>query len=818
MILYGSLALAARDAEQDDPGGLAVVDGSHRWSRRELDERADAAALGLLAAGVAAGDRVALLAGASAAAVAVVHAIARIGAVAAPLVTDLAAAELAAAAAIVDPRVVVHDDRRASAAAAAGRPALRLEPLVDPAVHPGPRSNADAPAGPAAPTASAGPGAPTAPVAPTAPAAPAGPAVIVMTSGTTGGPKAAILSASALIASAEAWLAFLPPATGWLLALGLGHVAGLGVVWRAALSGVPLVIAPRADAAQLLAGLREDPAPSHVSLVPTQLARLLDAAADGPPPDTLRAVLLGGGAISADLVRRAITAGWPVVPTYGLTEAGSGVTALPTAEAAAHPESAGRPLPGVELRIVAPDRHGVGVIEVRSPGLFSGYLGDAEATAAALDVEGWLRTGDLGHIDPDGRLVVHDRRSDRIVRGGENVSPLEVETVLLEHPAVADAAVVARRDDVWGQLPVAAIVLRAGAVDPGDAALADHCRRRLAGHKVPVEFIRVERLPRTSTGKLRRAEVRARMGGVAAEQSLTGPPERALTASAELRTLDRPGEARLAYRRHGAGPVPLLLLHGTLSTGAQLRGLADALASSGPFTVLAVDRRGSGESRLAEPAALPVQVHVDDLVAVLDAEHCGAAAVLGISFGGVVGIEFAARVPVRTLAVVAWEPPYGPLADAATRRAFETVATATERAYIYGGPARAAEAFLRGVAGDAAWERLGRRARSFLAAEGGGARADAALAGLDPDGLARIGAPVALLTGDASEAFYGPISDALVGRIAGAQRVRLPGMGHAAPITAPARIAEGAIRAFEVAGIIPSGRPATAGDGGGPGG
>jgi len=494
VIRHDSLALAARDAAQNDSAGLAVLDGTCRWSRRELDERVDAAALGLLAAGVGAGHRVALLAEASAAAVTALHAIARIGAVAAPLGTDLSPAELASVGAIVDPRVVVHDDRRASAAAAAGRRILQLEAIVEGAVRPGLG------------------GAAVAPVEPAGLVELTGAAVIVMTSGTTGGPKAAVLSTAAMIASAEAWLAFLPPATGWLLALGLSHVAGLGVLWRAALSGVPLVIAPRADPEQLLAGLIRDPAPSHVSLVPTQLARLLDASAGGPPPESLRAVLLGGGPIPARLVRRAISAGWPVVPTYGLTEAGSGVTALPAAEAAAHPESAGRPLPGVELRIGAPDRAGIGGIEVRSPALFSGYLGDAEATATVLDAEGWLRTGDLGHLDPDGRLVIHDRRSDRIVRGGENVSALEVEATLLDHPAVADAAVVARRDEAWGQLPVAAIVLRPGVVDPGDAALADHCRSRLAWYKVPVAFLRVERLPRTSTGKLRRAAVRTGIG------------------------------------------------------------------------------------------------------------------------------------------------------------------------------------------------------------------------------------------------------------------------------------------------------------------
>ena len=786
MTRYESLAVTARRAALEDPAGLAVADGLVRWTWRELNERVDAVALGLTDAGVEAGDRVVVLAAPTAPAVAALHSIARIGAVAVPLETRLTPAELAAAVGVAEPRVVVHDDRRAMSAAVLRLPLLGLEDLM---------------------SRQTGPGLPADGSAPSEPAAWPAPAAIVMTSGTTGGPKAAILSVAALVASAEAWLAVLPPATGWLLTLGLGHVAGLGVMWRAALSGVPLVLAPRADADLTLAALRAAPGPSHVSLVPTQLARLLDLVAAGPPPDTLRAVLLGGGIVPAALVRRAILAGWPVVPTYGLTEAGSGVTALPTSEAGAHPASAGRPLPGVELRIGPPDLDGVGEIEVRSASLFSGYLADAEASAAVLGGDGWLRTGDLGRLDPDGRLTVHDRRTDRIVRGGENVSPLEVENVLLEHAAVADAAVVARRHEIWGQVPVAAIVLRAGAVDPGDGALADHCRRRLAGFKVPVAFDRLEALPRTPAGKLRRAAVRSQLDATMYPDPVTIPWR---TDDSTLRTLDRPGGARLSYRRSGAAPVTVLLLHGTLSTGAQLRGLAEALADSGAFTVLAVDRRGSGESRLAEPAPLPVQVHVDDLIAVLDAEGCRAAALVGISFGGVVALEFAARAPSRTLAVVAWEPPYGPLADAVTRHTFADVATATDRAYREGGSALAAETFMRGVAGLDSWERLGDRARSFLAAEGGGALVDAALTGLDPDGLARIDAPVILLTGDASESFYGPLAAVLASRIADGRRVRLPGLPHAGPITAPGRFAQAVVHALQSAGTIPPKGPVAA--------
>ena len=481
MMAASSLADSARRAAAVDPLAIAVVDGRTRRTWRDLDVRADAIAARLAVAGVGPGDRVALLTPPSAAAVAALHGIARLGAVVAPFRVGLTTPELAAAAPVIDPRIVIHGAGLEDAARALGRPILALDDLAAAGTASGPV------------------------VVP--PSDARAPAVVILTSGTSGLPKAAVLSSAAMVASAEAWLAALPTATGWLLALGLGHVAGLGVVWRAALSAVPLVVLPGSDPAGIVEALREEPAPSHVSVVPTTLARLLDAVEDGPPPPSLRTVLLGGGPIPPELVRRAIRAGWPVVPTYGLSEAGSGVTALATDEAASHPETAGRALPGVELRIEAPDAAGAGEILVRSPATFSGYLGDPTSPSTVVIDGGWLRTGDIGRLDADGRLTVLDRRTDRIVRGGENIAPSEVEAVLLGHPAIADAAVVARRDATFGQVPVAAIVLRDGSADPGDNALTAFCRERLAGFKVPTAFVRLGTLPRTDGGKLRRAEL-----------------------------------------------------------------------------------------------------------------------------------------------------------------------------------------------------------------------------------------------------------------------------------------------------------------------
>ena len=275
---------------------------------------------------------------------------------------------------------------------------------------------------------------------------------------------------------------------------------------------------------------------------------------------------------------------------------------------------------------------------------------------------------------------------------------------------------------------------------------------------------------------------------------------------ASMRTLHARDGAALAYRAfaatHGAEPgIPIVLLHATLSASVQLGGLARLLAARGP--VFALDRRGSRESTVPMLRPLGVAVHVADVRDLLDTEEIPSAILVGHSFGGVVALEAAARFPGRVRAVVAWEPPYGPLADADTRVAFAAVATATERAFASGGAAAAAAAFLDGVAGDGAWAALPDRARAFLAAQGDGAFADAALVGLDPAGLSRIVAPVTVLIGTASEPFYAPIARAVVGHVPGARLVSLEGLRHPAPITDPEPVAAAILDA-----IAPAGAPA----------
>jgi o-succinylbenzoate---CoA ligase len=721
------------------PGDLAVIDGRRRMSWARLSGRADEIVRSMRSRGVRAGDRAALVMPASVESIAVIVALLRMGVTVAPVPVGLTTREREAAVELLGPAIVVDGGVLASFPTRSGREA------------------------------ETGPGAP---------------AVVVLTSGTTGRPKGVVLSHRAMAASADAWLEVLPPAAGWALPLGIAHVAGLGVLWRAIRDGVPVRILPPGDAPRLFRALGASPPPSHVSLVPSQLARLLDAAHDARPPATLAAVLLGGGPIPAALVERAVGEGWPVVPTYGLSEMGSGVTALPSAEAALAPGSAGPPLPGMTLRIEDPGPDGVGEIVVAGPSRSSGYLGEPPVAADEP-----VRTGDLGRLDDAARLVVVDRRTDRIVRGGENIDPSEVEAVLEQHRAVAEAAVVGRPDDAWGQVPVAAIVLRPRALDPGDAALAAHARASLAGFKIPVAWTRLEVLPRTSSGKLRRDALRSLVAG---------------GASGELA---RPGGDAIGWRVDGTGARHVLLLHGTLSTSQQLAKLAALLAAQGELTVHSLDRRGSGASRLARPRPLEVELHLDDLVAYLDARGIAAASVIGISFGGVVGLEAAARRTDRIDAVVAYEPPYGLVGDRTRRAWFRRVARDTQRAFDAGGGPAAAETFLRHVAGDEAWDRLPARARTYLEREGTGALADAGLTGLDPSGLGRIAVPVTLITGDASQPFYAPIADELARRIPGAVRAHLPGASHTTPITDPAPVAAAAVAALDAAIETPASTP-----------
>ena len=335
--------------------------------------------------------------------------------------------------------------------------------------------------------------------------APSGaPLLLLFTSGTTGQPKGAMLSLEALWAAAAASSERLQTGADdrWLACMPLAHIGGLSILLRALHDGLLVVAHPRFSAAAVAASLHSE-AITRLSLVPTMLRDLLDAGAT--PPPSLRTLLLGGAAAPPDLVRRAIAAGWPIATTYGLTEAAAQVTTATLAQTAAAPGACGLPLPGCRLRITEPAADGVGQIEVASPSLMAGYFNQPEATAERLR-DGWLRTGDLGLLLPDGQLRLVSRRSDLIVSGGENIYPAEIEAALRTLPEVAEACVVGRPSDRWGQQVGAMLVLRPGAsltLEALRAALASS----LATFKLPRLLRLVHALPHTAGGKVDRRAV-----------------------------------------------------------------------------------------------------------------------------------------------------------------------------------------------------------------------------------------------------------------------------------------------------------------------
>ena len=342
----------------------------------------------------------------------------------------------------------------------------------------------------------------------------AGLAAVLATSGTSGTPKVVELGADAVRWSALATSRALAAGPGdrWLCCLPLHRVAGLAVVARAWHTGLPVEVHERFDPAAVGA------AAGRATL------------AAGDEAARFRRVLLGGGPSPADLVAEAARRRVGLVRTYGLTETFGGMVhdghALDGAEvrvggvwttgthrsAAAVASPTGGPGAGGSGSGAAGGGSGSGVagptgpegeVLVRGPMLFRRYRGDPDRTAAVLE-GGWLRTGDLGRLDPSGRLVVLGRSDDLVISGGVNVHPDEVEAVLAAHPAVAEAAVAGRPDPEWGQRVAAFVVPNDPASPPTLDELRAFARERLAPAKATRELVLVPELPRSASGKLLR--------------------------------------------------------------------------------------------------------------------------------------------------------------------------------------------------------------------------------------------------------------------------------------------------------------------------
>jgi O-succinylbenzoic acid--CoA ligase len=292
-----------------------------------------------------------------------------------------------------------------------------------------------------------------------------GDAIVIATSGSSGSPKGVVLTHDSIAASAAASNSRLGTTSNdhWLVCLPLSHVGGLSVITRALHAKCQLTVHPSFDASLVEASARSGV--TMTSLVATTLGRI-DAA-------LFRTILLGGSAAPDSLPKN-------VVSTYGLTETGSGVV------------YDGVPLDGVEIRL-SPD----GEISVRAPMLFRCYRDGTNPK----DSDGWFHTGDIGKFASDGRLVVHGRRGDLIITGGENVWPQQVEAVLGRHPRIREVMVRGVPDSEWGQRVVAWIATKENGVISLDE-VRNWVKDSLPAYCAPKSIHILGTLPRTTSGKI----------------------------------------------------------------------------------------------------------------------------------------------------------------------------------------------------------------------------------------------------------------------------------------------------------------------------
>jgi malonyl-CoA/methylmalonyl-CoA synthetase len=475
-----SLPAAWRRRAEQAPDRPALWSAAAGWLTREELERASRRVAGRLhRAGLAAGDRVLCSAATSMELVVAYLAALRLGLVVVPANTAYLEREIAHVVGDAEPRAAIVDDpaRGEWARKAAGGDLLVVGP------------EADLPDGEPPALDLAGRG---------------DPALLCYTSGTTGAPKGAVLRHGNLLASAQA----LRLAWRWteddrlVLALPLFHIHGLGVgLHGTLLAGASALLLPRFDVDAVLDAVRDHRATLFFG-VPTMYARLAASPRAGELA-ALRLLVSGSAALPPTVFERlAERAGQRVLERYGMTETIMNVSNPHDGER--RPGTVGLPLPGVELRLAEPD----GEVLLRGPNVFGGYWRNPQATAEAFDADGWFRTGDLGSLDERGYLRIEGRSKELIITGGYNVHPREVEELLLEHPAVAEVAVVGTPSEEWGEVVTAFVVPADPADPPEEVELLGFAAERLASFKRPRLVRYVESLPRNALGKVQKHELR----------------------------------------------------------------------------------------------------------------------------------------------------------------------------------------------------------------------------------------------------------------------------------------------------------------------
>jgi Acyl-CoA synthetases (AMP-forming)/AMP-acid ligases II len=490
------------------PDKTAIIDNEGSTiTYRQLADGADRVAAVLQSWGIRKGDAVAYLGENSPTFLQTMFGVVQVGAVFVPINTRLAVPEIVHVLTDCGARVLIYDDE-----------------LVD-------RATQSAAAAGTARVVSTGVGTPDAPGLATLVRTATGdrspvditlddPAAIVYTSGTTGRAKGAVLSHGNLT-----WVAIncvidydVVSTDIALMISPLFHVASLGMgALPVILKGATMVLDKGFEPGRALAFI-EKYGVTMLSGVPTTYQLMADhpnwATTD---LSTLRKLTCGGSPVPTRILNAYEERGLSFSQGYGMTETSPGATSLSPSMTRAKQGSVGLPHFFTDVRIAgqdgAPAPVGtVGEIEIAGPNVFLGYHGQPEATAAAFTADGWFRSGDLGYVDADGYLYISGRLKDMIISGGENIYPAEVENHLNNIDGVTGAAVIGVPDERWGEVPWAIITVREGVVIDTET-VRSHLDGKLARYKLPKNVIVVDELPRTASGKVRKAELRARFGG-----------------------------------------------------------------------------------------------------------------------------------------------------------------------------------------------------------------------------------------------------------------------------------------------------------------
>ncbi|MBV8349261.1 MAG: AMP-binding protein [Mycolicibacterium sp.] len=472
-----------------NPDGPALADeSSGRLTNQQLSARVQTAADRLAAAGVRPGDVVAVMLPNRVELIITLFAAWRLRAAATPINPALTATEVEYQLADSSARVLICDDN-----STAQVPVIGLAELSQPSATPVPAiDHCDDDL-----------------------------ALLIYTSGTTGRPKGVELTHANIMAMAQStvpWMKMDAEAHS-LLILPLFHVNGIVVsVLSPLLAGGQATVAGRFRTSTFFE-IVEKVRPTYFSAVPAIYA-MLTALPDRAVPDvsSLRFAICGAAPMPVELIERFEQRyGVPIVEGYGLSEATCASTCNPV-DGLRKPGTAGVALPGLTVAVM--NEHGdrlpqgaAGEVVVKGPTVMRGYLNRPEETARTI-IGGWLHTGDIGVLDEDGYLTLVDRAKDMIIRGGENIYPKEIESVMYTHPGVLEAAVVGRPDPVYGEVPVAFVSLRDGA-DTTAGELLDHLTKSLSRYKLPADIRTLPGIPKNPVGKIDKPALRRQLAALA---------------------------------------------------------------------------------------------------------------------------------------------------------------------------------------------------------------------------------------------------------------------------------------------------------------